>query len=157
MRANNLPLMTREMLEYLLELVTADMSQEEGETPEDITAIAKELEATIRHKATPIVSKPVEITEVDEASQPRYVINLYSVAHRTFESLEAQAPLDRLMVKAKGMIMSCKEEESLAEPDRLWITALQIVYTNLSKDFWGTPKAEADINILLSIHDGSTQ
>lgn len=121
-------------------------------TPSD--SIGQEVERAIESAATPRVGQVFHVMEkVEEVPEQKTLINVYEQLRMTLAELRAVAPKDRLIEQAWGMIQA---GGPLLDPEkRLFIAALELTYSFLSKDFWGTPKAEEQIKKFISIHDGS--
>jgi hypothetical protein len=113
--------------------------------PDYLAAVAAEVEGRIQDGATPRVSRSVDIgdTEAFDAEAAGLRINLFEQPRDTIGSLKDRAP--------KDIYLSEVNEQTPPEI----IAAIEIVYTNLPIDLWGTDHAKAQITQLVAMHEGA--
>lgn len=137
-------------VEISLESVAQFIPKNEEE--ENITRIAREVEEMIESAATPHVQETVEIREASETEgRPKISINLFQQYRETFDSLRRLAPKDRFIEQVQVLLIKATDGV-ITEKDKLFVAALEIVYTNLSKDLWGTEEALHKIQQLIAMH-----
>jgi hypothetical protein len=120
--------------------------------------VGEEVEASIAKASTPTVTKgTVEVHDrvATEITPEVQRVNLFDHFRRRVEELAKVAPKDRFIEQ----VMTLKKMWATGTPikleDKVFVASVEIVYTNLPRDLWGSLKAEMNIKDLMVIHDGS--
>lgn len=129
--------------------------EEERATAERISAVANEAERFIAAASTPSVRKDFKIEEI-VSTEPRTTpgISLFKQERTPFSTLKGISPKDQYIEQA---ISFTKGDGTVTQAGKIFIAALELAYTNLPKDLWGTAMAKQEIDKLIMMHDGSEQ
>lgn len=111
--------------------------------PDFMAALAAEVEGRIQGGSTPNVARDVDVQEVTDESPDEFgdKINLLEQPRDSLADLKERIVGEDPLVKAA--------EES---GNPVAIAALEIVYTNLSPELWGSDMAAKHISRLMSMH-----
>lgn len=111
--------------------------------------IGTQVERHIDSIATPNakVEGKVSITEAADKPVPLKV-NLFDQHRRTFVELQRESPKDRF-------IEQIRDNKLKGVKDDLLIASVEIAYTHLPKELWGSLRAEETIKQLYNSHDGT--
>lgn len=111
--------------------------------PDYLAAIAAEVEGRIQGASTPKVGREVEIddTETEEVVEEGIWINLYNQPRKNLAALAALGSKDILIAEA-----------SHPEASKLFVAALEVVYSHLPQDQWGSETAKNHIAELIKLH-----
>lgn len=124
---------------------------EEAARAARITELATQAGANIDRSATPQIRETVTLNENSpQAERPTTRISLFKQPRRSFADLKRESPKDRFIEEAVGY-----KEDSYEQ--RLFVAALEIVYSNLPKDIWGSDRAGEEITKMIKLHNGSEQ
>jgi hypothetical protein len=109
------------------------------------------VERRIEEGATPAISlgDVGEIAERTPIEEER--VNLFDIDRYPIDKLNRMAPKDRFIEQAILLLMKDKAEGITAQ-QKLFIPALEIVYSSIPQGDWGTTHAEAKINDLIRLH-----
>lgn len=113
--------------------------------PDYLAAIAAEVEGRIQGGSTPKVGRDVEVQEIDSESCVSDVITI---------DLEQQ-PRGNLAIFLGTNPSDPYILAALEKRDPVYIAAVEIIYSNISCDLWGTDVAGKQIDMLLSMHRGT--
>jgi hypothetical protein len=137
-----------EALDSLLYQTREDRSQQKG--GESFESIAARVEQQIRAASVPDVRQSVELGEPDSDDLTgEQTLNLFEQERIPFNILKRDAPKDRFIEQGTSYLL---HPDKMTDEQRVFIAALEIVYTNMPKDLWGTEKALLQINSLIAIH-----
>lgn len=114
--------------------------------PDYLAAVAAEVEGRIQDGATPKVGRAVKMEEdaIDSEPEEGMWIDLFKQPRRPLIELALVAPKDILITEAS-------ESEN-----KLFVAALEIVYSNLAPDQWGSDRAKQHIADLIKLHKEET-
>lgn len=137
--------------------VEIDLESVKGFVDEDvnidaITAIAREVEEAIQSSSTPEVRTSVNITErpADEQSPKRITLNLFAQPRTPIAELRQRAPKDRFIEQSRIPTEGLDDTER--HKREVFIAAVEVAYTGISQDLWGTTGAENHIKGLIAMH-----
>lgn len=118
-----------------------------------VASIAQTVEETIIKASTPNVAKEVQIVNGPIPKDAPIKINLYEQDRTPLGELRQKAPKDRFIEKAWNITLKVVSENKITDVESLFITAVEIAYTHLPSNEWGTEKAEETINKLVLMHE----
>ena len=118
------------------------MQSMKGEISEDelVKHLTKEATRHIEESSSPDIAEEVVITETVE-NKKIVKCNLFSMSREKLEDLSKQAPKDRLIQLANEN-----------KDNKVFIVALEIVYSKLPISMWGSEVAEMQIQNLQDMH-----
>ena len=118
------------------------MQSMKGEISEDelVKHLTKEATKHIEESSNPDIAEEVVITETVE-NKKIVKCNLFSMSREKLEDLSKQAPKDRLIQLANEN-----------KDNKVFIVALEIVYSKLPLSMWGSEVAEMQIQNLQDMH-----
>ena len=118
------------------------MRSMQGEISEDelVKHLAEEATRHIEESSSPNIAEEVVITETVE-NKKIVKCNLFSMSREKLEDLSKQAPKDRLIQLANEN-----------KDNKVFIVALEIVYSKLPISMWGSEVAEMQIQNLQDMH-----
>lgn len=132
--------------------LSVDSSDQES-TEVDAAALAREAEELLNAAATPEVKTSVEIGEGEKPTKPLNRINLFAQATKSLEELWIQKRDDEILKKAMEVSTAAATNSAeLSYPERVLIAAVELVYTHLPLDMWGSEVAQEQIKLFMAQH-----
>lgn len=120
-----------------------------SDTP-NFAAIGEELEKRIQLSAVPDVREAVTLKEPDTVEEASvFSVNLLHQPRLPLQALKRQAPKDRFIEQATG-IMAVPDK--VTKDQEIFIAAVEVAYTNLPSDLWGSERAFQEITQLIKLH-----
>lgn len=117
----------------------------ENKTDDRIAQAAAAVEKHIATASTPQVREDITLSEADTLETRQIPkINLFTQERKAFAELKTQAPKDRFIEEAVGYPEGKGRD--------VYIAAVEVVYSNLPKDLWGSEKARQEIATLVLLH-----
>lgn len=122
----------------------------------DAASLAREAEELLNAAATPSVAKAVEVGEGEKPEKPLLKINLFHQdrSHDIMDLLEIR-PDDEILKRFAVALREGHAPGSVVEIEgeaKVWAAAIELVYTHLPHDLWGSEAAAKAVKQFVDQH-----
>lgn len=133
---------------HVVDLKTTETSGDESEEV-DAASLAREAEALLNAAATPQIKGRVEIGEGEKPTR-KFRIDLFKQEKKPIDQLIPRKSDDPVLVRAYNLAHQAKE---LTHGERVFVAAVELVYSNLPEEMWGTADSAAQIKLFSDSHE----